>query len=102
MNSYRIYCDYVKARNKAEKLDKIADNIKNLTENQISSELHTLSVAWQGEGMNIYIKKSEEVKYETEIVVKNLRKTAETIRNVAERNYKSEMKALEISRKRDY
>jgi uncharacterized protein YukE len=102
MDSYQIYCDYLKARKKADKLDEIANKLKKLSEGNIKNELSLLNSFWQGDGMSIYNKKGEEITSEVSIVVGDLRKTANTIRAVAERNYKTEMKALEIARQRDY
>lgn len=102
MTKYQLYCNFNLANKKADELDEIANSIKILANIIISDNINQIRANWSGDASNEFIKKlnafSEKCKREAD----SISDIANTIRRVAKRTYDTEMKALEISRKRAY
>lgn len=99
---YQIYCDYKKAINKANQIENYAKKILSVSQEELGSEMKSLSAVWKGEGMNIFQRKYLETNSQVTETYRDLIKIAKLIREVAEKNYRAEMRALEIARKREY
>lgn len=103
MNSeYSIMLDFQQAKARADELDEIASQIKNLTEKDFEADLQVLSKAWQGEAANQFLKKGILMKNKMLETAKSLNETAKTIRSTAKRTYDAEMRALELAKQREY
>ncbi|WP_407385740.1 hypothetical protein [Ruminococcus sp.] len=102
MNEYQIYCNYVNANIKAEQLEVIAATMLRSAQGDEALCQGYLANGWQGDAMNLFRGKCSEVTSQRNRTAQELKRIAQTIRRVAERNYKAEMKALEIARNRTY
>ena len=94
--------DFQKAKKQAEKLEKIARDLRRLADNEIPSCMRAVSSNWKGENARIYVNKGG-------IVAENLRGTANgvaqaasTIRTIAQNTYNAEKASLDLARKRKY
>lgn len=102
MSSRRtIEFDFRLARQKANELDEIAENLQNLSSNRFNNTMQNLSVAWKGESASLYLNKGQTLQEDIITTSKNLRQVASTIRAVARRIYEAEMEALRIAEERD-
>lgn len=97
---FQVYCDYVKAKQRASSIDLIAERIKSISQNGVVENLENLNTRWQGESMDIVRTKGMEINGDINATVRNLKKIADTIRRIAKRNYVAEIKAIEIARSR--
>ena len=102
MNEYKIYCDYMNAKIKAHELEVIAEMMKKSACADDALCQGYLANGWHGDAMNLFRGKSHEITAQRIRISQELRKIAMTIRRVAERNFKAEMRALEIARNRTY
>lgn len=99
---YQIYCDYRKAINKADELVKYANKLRSIATDEINCEPEVLDKSWTGTGKEIISGKLRNTGNDIVEVSKNLIKVANTIRGIAEKNYRAEMRALEIAQNREY
>lgn len=102
MSSRRtIEFDFRLAKQKANELDEIAENLQNLSNNKLNNTMQNLSAGWKGESASLYLSKGQTLQEEMIKTSKNLRQVAGTIRTVAKRIYEAEMEALRIAEERD-
>lgn len=100
-NAYSIVINFNKANQQADKLAKIAEEI--LTEkNKVSESKRILQINWKGESASSYISKLTILEERLSLEVEKLQKAAKTIREIAQKTYNSEKKALEIAKIRKY
>lgn len=99
---FQIYCDYLKAINLAKNIEVIASMSREVAYDKIHSHIHNLSSCWEGQAKGLYCKKLLDTSGDIKQSADNLKKIAVTIRQIAARNYSSELKALEIAKKREY
>lgn len=102
MNKHQIYCNYMAAKLKADELDVIANTMIRSAESDESLCQGHLTSGWQGDAMNLFRGKCSDVTQQRIRIARELRRIADTIRRVAERNYRAEMRALEIAQQRTY
>ncbi|WP_349943930.1 WXG100 family type VII secretion target [Lacrimispora sp. BS-2] len=102
MSSRRtIEFDFRLAKQKANELDEIAENLQNLSNNKFNNTMQNLSAGWKGESASLYLNKGQILQEDIIKTSKNLREVASTIRAVAKRIYEAEMEALRIAEERD-
>ena len=97
-----IIFDYRQAISKAEELEGVVANLRQLSNNDLEGSLQSLSNAWRGEASEAYIGKGKKLQERILANAKNLENTAKTIRSTAKRIYDAEMRALQIARERQY
>nr|WP_288827934.1 WXG100 family type VII secretion target [uncultured Clostridium sp.] len=96
-----IEFDFRLAKQKANELDEIAENLQNLSNNKFNNTMQNLSASWKGESASLYLNKGQTLQKDMIKTSKNLRQVASTIRAVARRIYEAEMEALRIAEERD-
>jgi len=102
MSSRRtIEFDFRLAKQKANELDEIAENLQNLSNHKFNNTMQNLSAGWKGESASLYLNKGQILQKDIIKTSKNLREVASTIRAVAKRIYEAEMEALRIAEERD-
>ena len=89
------------AKERADELDDIAKKMRKIATEKLNGDLGSLPNSWTGEGSDRYRRKGMEMIQQVEISANNLNKIANTIRTVAERIYRAEMRALQIAERRD-
>lgn len=98
---FSIIMDYFNALHQAELLDKAADKLRS-SATLADGYINYLRSAWTGDNAAVYINKLQILKDNLSKQEKNLKLIAETVRRIAKRTYDTEMRSLEISRKRTY
>ncbi len=98
----QLYYDYLSAKNKANELDEIANEIIKLSNEHLSNEFMYIYLHWTGEASKSFQNKGKILGQQIEKHALEIRKCASTIRTVAERVYKTEMEALRIAHERKY
>ena len=91
-SSTQIRFDFQNAKNQANKLDELADNLEQQVVRKMSDTAQQLRAAWSR-----YLAKQAELQQEVVETVRALREIAEEIRRIAKRAYAAEMEALRIA-----
>ncbi len=99
---YAIEMDFQNAKQQADQLEFIARNIQKLTDNQLASCMSGISSSWKGDNAAAFVNKGNKVGNNLRISAGNLKNTAQTIRDIAARTYRAEMRAYEIAMARKY
>lgn len=99
--SREIYLDYRRAKQAAERLECIADDLNRYGRGAMPSILEDLSEAWRCSASSNFRAKGERLGESAGRTSQKLRQTAENIRRDAWRIYQAEMRALEIATRRD-
>jgi uncharacterized protein YukE len=99
---YSIEMDFKHAIAQANKLDEIADNLSNLSNNKFQGTLQNLSTNWKGENASSYLNKGSMLQGQINSTSKELHSIADDIRAIAQRIYNAEMAALSIAETRTY
>lgn len=100
--TWQIELDYRSAIGKAKELDNIANDLQRNAYNKYQEVIEDLNVAWDGDNRIGYVNKLEEMKREVRKSIDNLRKIANSIRNIAEITRRAELDAARIARERSY
>ena len=95
-SSTQIRFDFQNAKNQANKLDELADNLEQQVVRKMSDTAQQLRAAWSGQSASRYLAKQAELQQEVVETVRALREIAEEIRRIAKRVYDAEMEALRI------
>ena len=98
MTEYQININFKEAMRKADRLEEIADNIKNMADSDLEREMNAIRANWKGENAENYLRKTDTVRGKMRKTADNLKKIARTIRTIATNTYNAEMRALEIAR----
>lgn len=106
MEGYRsdseIRYDYQKAKEYADKLSELANEIKQIANGTYENTLNEISANWQGDSSNVFRNKAAKVKNDMLKTANDIDKAAEKILATALSLYKAEMQAKAIAEKRDY
>lgn len=95
-SSNEIYIDYKKAREAAERLESVADQIDRLVRNDMQNTIAELSAGWKCDASNAFAAKQEQAGDNIRSLASTIRSIASDIRADAYRYYKAEMEAIEI------
>ena len=99
---YAIEMDYKQALEKADELDDIAEDMANLANNSFQETLETLNENWKGDNATKYVNKGVLLQENICSTTGDLQSVAETVRSIAERIYRAEIRAWEVAHRRDY
>lgn len=99
---FQIKMDYNDAMAQAEKLEKIAKKMDTLMQKDFRNCMSRIRSEWNGDNSVRYTNKGNKVINNVEIISKELRKTAQTVRKIAQNTYYAEKKSLELAKKRTY
>ncbi len=94
--------EYSKAKEQARKLDEIANDLSKVSKNQMSSTLSQIQGAWDSDNSKAYLQKGKLVQQDIDKRVQELKKAADTIRQIAQKTYDADMHAYQIAMKRVY
>lgn len=97
-----IVFNFNQAKQQADKLDALADNLSNMSSTEFSAIMQTVSANWKGENATAYLAKGSTLQERMNETAKSLRGIASEIRTVARRIYNAEMAALALAEKRTY
>ena len=102
MTKRTIIFNYRKAMNQARELEKVASDVKNLSNQKLAASLQELAAGWKGESAALYLDKGNSLREDMLVISKRLMDTADVIRGIAWRIYRAEMDALETAEERRY
>lgn len=103
MSSYwQIQFDFNEARHQANKLDDIAQKLRNLAKRQVENSIDEVPSFWTGKSASLFMNKQSEMKQNILDTARELEEQADNIRRIAQLIYEAEQRALEIAQKRDY
>lgn len=98
----RVVWNYLLVKSQARKLEDQADILVRMADRKMQESMDRLAVNWRGENADRCVNKCAQTKTETERLAQELRRTANSLRNMAERVYQAEMRARELARTRRY
>jgi WXG100 family type VII secretion target len=93
----QIQIDFNTACKQADKLEDVANGLKQLANQKLSSAIQDLSSGWTGDNAKAYFAKAENVRSEIIATANNLNAVATTLRSNARRIYNAEMEAVRIA-----
>lgn len=96
----QIQIDFSAANSHAQLLDEIADQMKQLANQQMASTIQEMSMNWKGDSASAFFAKAEIVKSNIAETARSLHSIADNIRTNAKRAYDAEMAALNIAETR--
>lgn len=99
---HEITMDFNNANTQADNLDAVAKDIDNMIKNEFDPCMTDIGKNWTGDNAEAYIAKGYKLKSQIEKSAANLRKTANTIRNIARNTYNAEKAAYELAQARTY
>lgn len=102
MSNMMIQLNYTQAMEQAEQLSKLADEMKDLSEEEVERLITELGSCWEGENAVAYIAKVEVLKKNLEKTAEDIKKTATTIQEMATNIYNAEMEAEKIAEIRTF
>lgn len=102
MANIKLNINFEKALKQAEELENIAKEIENVAKVDLEDSFNSISRNWIGENSNNYIKKGAKVKEDIKKTAKNLKETAEAIREIVRRDKEAEEAAERIAQERSY
>lgn len=97
-----IYYDYEKAKEQAAELERIAKELEQVANNEFNTALTGIYNAWKSDTAPAYIKKGKQVKEQLEKRASEIKKTASTIRSIAQNVYNADMHAYRLAQQRTY
>ena len=102
MANIKLKINFEKALKQEEELENIAKEIENVAKVDLEDSFNSISRNWTGENSNNYIKKGAKVKEDIKKTAKNLKETAEAIREIVRRDKEAEEAAERIAQERSY
>ena len=94
---FTIKLDYDKTIAQAKKLEDAADVLVN-EKNRLNDFYNAVKAQWKSDSAKEYLKKVTLISNTLSDNAKSLRQSAQTIRNMANRTYQAEKRAIEIAR----
>lgn len=102
MGYARIQMDFQKAKDQADKLERIARDLNRVADNDMSGCMRDVSANWKGENAKLYVNKGYVVAENIRTIASGLMRAAATVRTIAQETYNAERRALEIAKQREY
>ena len=93
---------YQKARNQANKLEKIARDLEKLTKQEYSTTMEQIRSSWTGDSANRYLSKGALLENEMMETVKKLRNVVSSIRSTVTRLEETQKKAQAIINNKNF
>ncbi|MBQ9991569.1 MAG: hypothetical protein IJP31_11635 [Lachnospiraceae bacterium] len=97
-----IIFNFQKAKRQADELDQIASNISKMASSEFGETMQNIARNWKGEKANAYLAKGSILQEDMKSTAGFLHKIAAEIREIAQRIYEAEMRALAIAQERNY
>lgn len=101
MSSYAsIEFDFAKAKQQANEIDEIANELSLLSNQKFEDTMQMLSSNWKGDSATSYLKKGVTLQSYITSSARNLNTVADNIRIVARKIYEAEMEAKRLAERR--
>lgn len=100
--SSRIYMNYRQAMEQADQLDAQARQLSELAGARLEETITRMGTHWKGENANAYLAKCRILQEKLRKTARGLSNAAAALRTSAKRTYQAELRALELSRARNY
>lgn len=93
----KIYMDFKRAREAADRLDGVANDLVRTADAEMQAVMDNLSGVWKCTASNTFRSKEEQMKNNMKQSAATLKNLADKIRNDAYRIYQAEMRAYELA-----
>ena len=101
-DNWMIDLNYTQAIAQADELDRVANNVKSLSEEDVTKLISDLGACWEGTNADAYIAKVDILKKNLLKTAADIAKTAQAMREMATNIYKAEKEAQQIADVRTY
>ena len=101
-SSFQIRMNYHRAIQQADSLLEVASELQRNADSDFQDCISQISGSWTGDSAAAYLRKCDLLRERILLSAKQLRKTAEAIKQIAKRTYDAEMRALRIMQQREY
>ncbi len=101
MDESTIIFNYNRAIGQAGDLDNIAKEVRKLADRSLTDSLTSIDKNWDGENSKKFLNKGNKLKGRIADSADDIQRIAESIRQMAEAIYESEMEAVRIARERE-
>lgn len=98
----KIDIDFEMMMIQANSLERLAEQMQNLSEKSFNTSLQSIAASWKGDNANLYLAKGEQIKHNTISTAQNLKEIAQNIKSRTQFMYNKEKTAIEIATKRTY
>ena len=95
-----IYFDFKRARDQAEALENLANQLKTLSDSNLENTMMGISRNWTGTNANAFLGKANSLQEKIKDTSKDLDNIATDIKRIAKRIYDAEMLAIQIANER--
>lgn len=93
-----IELDFRNARRQAEALERLAQRMKTIADNEYAGDVETLQRCWKGENAEILTKKMRDFQKTLHKTAGDLERAGKTVYEIAKRNYDADQAAAAIVR----
>lgn len=100
--SWMIDLNYTQSIAQADELDRVADHVKSLSEEDVTKLISDLGACWEGTNADAYIAKVDILKKNLMKTAADIAKTAQAMREMATNIYNAEKEAQQIADVRTY
>lgn len=97
-----IQMNFSRAVSQAEKLEAMAEELRQIADRQLTESMQQLSAGWTGDSASAYLSKGARLAEKIRNHAKQLDDAAAVIRKMAANIYRAEMHNLEIANTRTY
>ena len=101
-DNWMIDLNYTQAIAQADELDRVANNVKLLSEEDVTKLISDLGACWEGTNADAYIAKVDILKKNLLKTAADIAKTAQAMREMATNIYNAEKEAQQIADVRTY
>lgn len=101
-DNWMIDLNYTQAIAQADELDRVANNVKSLSEEDVTKLISDLGACWEGTNADAYIAKVDILKKNLLKTAADIAKTAQAMREMATNIYNAEKEAQQIADVRTY
>lgn len=101
-SEYTIRMNFRNTIKQADKLESLSGKMERIAENDLVNTRSNLSYNWKGDNATAYMRKVQIVEGDLSSIAKNLSKTSDVLREIAQKTYEAEMRALERARRRNH
>lgn len=102
MTKNQILFNYNQSISKAKELENVSNELRRIAQKDMENSINNLSGAWKGKSASEYLNIANTLQKKIESSSKELNKTADKIRRIAENIKNAELQALAIAEARTY
>lgn len=97
-----INFDFNKARQQANEIENISDDLSCLISNEYNATIQGISTSWKGDSADIYMRKAYDMQRKLNETANQLKQTSESMRMIIRAVEIAEEKVIQLASERQY